>query len=94
MSPGYLETLGLAIRQGRSFNRRARTEPLAAVINEALARRLWPDGSAVGRTFSRSRQDGDRIEVIGVIADAEMRPAGARSRRSTCRFRRSTTSDA
>jgi predicted permease len=69
VSPEYFQTLGLAVRQGRSFDRRGATQPLEAVINEGMARRLWPHGSAVGRTFSR--HDGDRIEVIGVVADAE-----------------------
>jgi predicted permease len=37
-----------------------------AVVNETLARRLWPDGGALGRQYVRG---GETYEVIGVARD-------------------------
>ena len=42
--------------------------PNVAVVNETLARRYWPDGTAVGRTFER--RDG-RVTIVGVARDAK-----------------------
>jgi putative ABC transport system permease protein len=36
------------------------------VVNETMARRYWPDGSAVGRTFGLSYGDGRKYQIVGV----------------------------
>lgn len=65
----YFSTLRLPLVRGRAFTSaddgRA---PKVAVVNEMLARRLWPDGSAIGRTF---RFRDDRITVVGIARDAK-----------------------
>jgi putative ABC transport system permease protein len=50
VGPRYFETLGIELKGGRDFNDRdiSGTDPVAAV-SETLGRRLWPDGSALGR---------------------------------------------
>ena len=78
VSTDFFRTLGLTVRQGRSFEPRDLAPPLEAVINEAMAQRLWPNESAVGRTFSRHDRDGARIEVIGVVANSEKESATRR----------------
>ena len=65
----YFRSLRLPILAGRSFDRTddARA-PRVAVVNETLARRFWPDGSALGRTF----YDGDdAVTIVGVARDAK-----------------------
>jgi predicted permease len=50
VSARYFETLGIPILQGRGLGDADGTgAPPVAVVNEALARRLWPDGPAVGQ---------------------------------------------
>ena len=78
VSTDFFRTLGLTVRQGRSFEPGDPARPLEAVINEAMAQRLWPNESAVGRTFSRHDRDGARIEVIGVVANSEKESATRR----------------
>lgn len=39
-----------------------------AVVNETFAKRLWPDGSALGRTFG---YHGDRVTIVGIAHDAK-----------------------
>jgi putative ABC transport system permease protein len=70
ISPEYFQTLGLAIRDGRSFGDTEPSGPPVAVINQAMARRLWPGVSAVGRSFTVGQADALPIEVVGVVANA------------------------
>jgi predicted permease len=66
VSEGYFESLGIRLQAGRGFaeSDRASSEPVA-VINQTLARILWPGQEAVGQMIT---QDGGR-KVVGVVAD-------------------------
>ena len=60
----------MAIVEGREFTDADRQgAPLVAVVNEAMARRFWPNQRAVGKTFQLSFGDGQKHEVIGVSRD-------------------------
>ena len=69
VSEGFLETLRIPLKEGRNFSPddRPGTEPVV-LINEATAKRFWPDGGAVG---ARVRLGPDTTEawnrVVGVI---------------------------
>jgi predicted permease len=69
VSPDYFKTLGVSIRQGRSFTSADPARPRVAVVSESMAGRLWPGGSPLGRLFGA--HDGEPIEVIGVVPDVE-----------------------
>ncbi len=78
VSSRYFETLGVTIREGRGFAGNEPARPLVAVVNEALARRLWPNRSPLGRTFRPNQPNAEAIEVIGVVSNAvEAGPADA-----------------
>lgn len=65
----YFDVLQLPLVQGRGFRQSddARA-PRVAVVNETLARRVWPDGSALGRTFLfRDSQ----TTIVGLARDAK-----------------------
>jgi predicted permease len=67
VSSGYFQAMGLPLRAGRSFLPEDRGKP-AVVLSEGAARRLWPQGEAIGRRFSRG--DGRPLsEVVGVVPD-------------------------
>ena len=70
VSDGYFEAAGIRLRAGRVFTEddRAAREPVV-VVNETLARRLWPGQDAVGQLMT---QDGGR-RVIGVVGDVRDR---------------------
>jgi predicted permease len=73
VSPGYFDTLGMAIRYGRAFTNADPARPRVAIVNESMARRVWPGGSPLGRVFWV--KDGDPIEVIGIVPDVgDQRP--------------------
>lgn len=69
VSPAYFSAMGIPVVEGRGFEESDRqAAPLVAVVNEAMARRYWPDGSAVGRTFTMSFGTA-QYHVVGVVAD-------------------------
>ena len=65
----YFDVIRMPLAEGRTI---ARTDdgraPRVAVVNETLARRHWPDGSALGRTFTYG---GARVTIVGVARDAK-----------------------
>jgi putative ABC transport system permease protein len=64
VNPDYFRVLGIPLLAGRMFE--PGDPPTNVIITEALARRLWPDGDAVGHRF---RED-PRFQwshVIGVV---------------------------
>jgi putative ABC transport system permease protein len=68
--PGYFETIQATLKAGRlptdaDFASGFR----GVVISESAARALFPEGSAVGREFSRGNRDKQGWTVLGVIAD-------------------------
>jgi putative ABC transport system permease protein len=71
VSPRFVKTLGLVIRQGRSFEEVEPSGASVAMVNEAMARHLWPDASPLGQTFRIDRGGGEQIEVIGVVSNGE-----------------------
>jgi putative ABC transport system permease protein len=66
VSDGYFEALGIPLKLGREFTEsdRRSSEPVV-MVNEALARTLWPGQDPVGQIMT---QDGGR-RVVGVVAD-------------------------
>ena len=73
----YFGTMGTPVLQGRDF---AVTDdehaPAVAVVNEALARRLWGDRPALGRPLSIKTGDDGRsttYQVVGVVATGKYR---------------------
>jgi hypothetical protein len=66
---GFFDVLQLPIRSGRAISSTDNAEsPRVAVINETMARRLWPLGTAIGRSF---RFGPERVTVVGVAQDAK-----------------------
>ncbi len=73
-SPGFFKALATPILEGRALDDRDTAQaPRAAVINETLARRFFPDRSAVGRTINFFGSA--PWTVVGVIADIRDTPS-------------------
>ena len=73
-SPGYIETMGIRVVQGRSFtDSDVRPEaPRSVLISEAFALVKWPDGrNPVGRwiRFNGDTAANSRFTVVGVVAN-------------------------
>jgi len=72
ISPEVFRALGTPLRRGRFFTLADGPDALpVAMINEAMARRWWPGGDAVGQRFHRGARDSGEpwYTVVGVVAD-------------------------
>ncbi len=69
VGPGYHETLGIPLAQGRGFTDRDNANSsLVAVINEAMARAYFPNQNPLGKRFSLG-PGRPWLEIIGVTRD-------------------------
>lgn len=73
VGPDFFSAMGLPLLAGRGFGvQDTETSPKVAVISEALANRLFPGVSPLGKRFGRGGPEhSDDIEVIGVVKDAK-----------------------
>jgi len=72
VTPGYLETLGLNIVRGRSIEETdGAGMPKVAVVNETMARALWPQGDALGACFYFNGQE-ECTTVVGIVENASL----------------------
>jgi predicted permease len=77
----YFKTVGLSLLRGRTFNASEAMQqatPAVAIIDEVLAKKLWPDGNALGQRIQLVGKDSattsgkdhsqakEQIEVIGI----------------------------
>jgi putative ABC transport system permease protein len=68
VTTGYFETMGIQLLEGRTITPTdAATTPFVAVIDELMAKRLSPDGRAVGRRIRWIRQPEIEIQVVGIV---------------------------
>jgi putative ABC transport system permease protein len=68
VSPDYFDTMNIGLVMGRSFNRSdVSGAPHVAIINQALARRVWPDANPLGQHIRL--EDEEFREIVGVVGD-------------------------
>ncbi len=77
VSAGYPQAMGLGLLQGRTFTEAESLRPGAprvAIVNEALARRLWPDGDALGQSIhigddpAPASLPPEAVEIVGIVS--------------------------
>ncbi|MGB9309682.1 MAG: ABC transporter permease [Candidatus Acidiferrales bacterium] len=73
VSPNYFQTAGITFISGRNFDDSDNaTSPKVVIVNQTLASRYWPSGSAVGKRLSIEQgHDGHArwSEIIAVVKD-------------------------
>jgi predicted permease len=70
VAPRYFETLRTPVLSGREFgDDDGISSPRVAIVNETLARRLWPDGRAIGATMLIRNVP---HQVVGLVADVPL----------------------
>ncbi|MBZ5577887.1 MAG: ABC transporter permease [Acidobacteriia bacterium] len=74
VTPNYFVTLRAPVLQGREFNDRdTAAAPFVAVINQTMARRYWPNESAIGKHIRLDYVPDEPLrEVVGVAGDIRM----------------------
>ncbi len=74
VTPNYFSTLRTPIVQGRDFNERdTASAPFAVIVNQTMAKRFWPNESAVGKQIRLDYVPDEPLrEVVGVAGDIRM----------------------
>jgi predicted permease len=68
VSPGYFQSIGIPLRQGRWIEQADRDRHVA-VISESVAKKVWPGENPLGMQFHPGGDQRPLTEVIGVAAD-------------------------
>jgi predicted permease len=67
IDPGYIRTMKIPLRAGREFTEHDTAESQKVlVVNETMARRLWPDRDPLGQIALTGREE---WQVVGIVAD-------------------------
>jgi predicted permease len=67
VGPHYFGSMGIPLIAGRDFTTADdESAPLAVIVNETLAERMWPGGNAIGKTVVTSDRE---LLVVGVAAN-------------------------
>jgi putative ABC transport system permease protein len=74
VTPDYFATLHTRILEGREFNDRdTASAPFAVVINQTMAKRFWPNESAIGKRIRLDYVPDEPLrEIVGVASDIRM----------------------
>jgi predicted permease len=80
VTPGYFQTIGATLVEGRDFTLRDDGQaPGVAIVNQAFASRFFPDEPALGKRFEPGATD-ERgpltREIVGVVANARQSALG------------------
>jgi len=80
VSPSYLTTARVPLKAGREFTMQdTRDKPLVTVVNETLARTMWPGQNPIGKRFAccesgpQGRMDPVWHEIVGVVGDVRLK---------------------
>jgi predicted permease len=78
VSPGYFETLRVALVRGRAFTDADRSGgPRVTIVNETFARQVWGDADPVGQRLAlESFGTTGELTVVGVARDGKYRTLG------------------
>jgi putative ABC transport system permease protein len=80
VSAGYYRTMGIPLINGRLFSERDNAgAPGVVIVNHTLARRVFPNGNAVGRRLIFTGDDRTPIEIVGVVGDEKVNGLDART---------------
>jgi len=67
ITPDYFRALGIPVKEGRTFaSSDVANAPMVAIIDERLARTIWPGASPIGHRL-REGNDGEWSTIIGVV---------------------------
>ena len=74
ISTNYLDVMRMPLARGRGFTDADNEKsPLVGIINETMAKQLWPNQDAIGKRFSTKSATGPFIEVVGIAKEGKYR---------------------
>jgi predicted permease len=77
VAPRYFETLRVPMLRGRTFTEADRAgAPPVVIVNDAFARRYWPNADPIGKRISANGSQGPFREVVGVTRTGKYNTLG------------------
>jgi hypothetical protein len=68
--PGYFQTMGIPLRAGRNLTEQdGQASAQVAVVNEALARNVFPGEDAVGKYIVNFGPLNNKIQIVGIVGN-------------------------
>ena len=87
VSPGYFKTMGIPLLEGRDFadTDTAASSPYVVIVNQAFARKFFPNEDAVGKRINPGLSDSDvkqtpQREIVGVVGNVKTRHLSTQDR--------------
>jgi putative ABC transport system permease protein len=72
VTPAYFGAIGIPLVAGRALaDSDTAQSPAVILINQTLARRFWPGGSAIGGRIAIDQIPGRVAEIVGVVGDVK-----------------------
>jgi putative ABC transport system permease protein len=69
-TPGYFKVMGIPLLRGRLFTERdAKGAPRVAIINEKMAKTLFPGENPIGKRFNSGGEPTAYREIVGIVGD-------------------------
>jgi predicted permease len=74
VTPDWFRTMGIPLVAGRDFTAQDKADaPGVVIVNEAMARRFWPERNPVGQRFEVGENQRRAVEIIGVARNSKHR---------------------
>jgi predicted permease len=78
VSPGYVETIGLRLVEGRTFGPADLGTSNNVIVTLAMTQRFWPGRSAIGQRikfgdYTNPKNENPWLTIVGVVKDANLR---------------------
>ena len=84
ITPGYFGTIGVRLLQGRDFNQleaETKDSPRVAIIDEMMAKKMFPNGNAIGQRIKGTTPPADgssgEMEIVGIVSGHRHEVTGA-----------------
>jgi predicted permease len=72
ISPNFFDMMSIPVQAGRAFtDRDTETAPKVVIINQAAAKKYFPNENPVGQRFGSSMETTSQLEVVGVVRDVK-----------------------
>ena len=72
IDPAYFDTMRVPLLRGRKFtDADSETARQVAIVNQAMAEKLWPGENAIGKRFSFTSASGPFVEVVGIAGNGQ-----------------------
>ena len=72
VSPNFFDVMGIPVLAGRGFSERdSDTAPKVVMINQAAAKKYFPNEDPVGQRMGSSLENAGQLEIVGILRDVK-----------------------